>query len=88
MSGQEKIKALFENLGRPTLRGVRKCPKCGTLNGTRGTSCKNKSCDVIFKEKNSKKVHNADAVRILTGSTTQVLSISVNNQSINNPKHC
>ena len=37
---------------------VRKCPKCGTYNGTRGLSCKNKQCDMVFKEaeqKNNKK---------------------------------
>ena len=37
---------------------IRKCPKCGTYNGTRGLSCKNKQCDMVFKEaeqKNNKK---------------------------------
>lgn len=71
----EKIKALFGDLGKPTMRGVRKCPKCGTLNGTRGISCKNKSCDAVFKEKDLKKVHSAEAVKIITGSTVQVFSI-------------
>ena len=23
------------DIGRPTMRGVKKCPKCGTINGTR-----------------------------------------------------
>ena len=28
----------------------KECPKCGTINGTRGLSCKNRNCDMIFKE--------------------------------------
>ncbi|KAK3595314.1 hypothetical protein CHS0354_004467 [Potamilus streckersoni] len=75
MATPEKLKALFEDLGKPTLRGVRKCPKCGTYNGTRGISCKNKACDVIFKEKEKKKGHSADAVKIITGSAVQVFSV-------------
>ncbi|GAB1604005.1 uncharacterized protein C2orf42-like isoform X1 [Argonauta hians] len=75
MTTSEKLKALFEDLGKPTLRGVRKCPKCGTYNGTRGISCKNKACDVVFKEKERKRGHSADAVRIITGSTMQVFSV-------------
>ena len=75
MTTPDKFKALFGDLGKPTLRGVRKCPKCGTYNGTRGISCKNKSCDVIFKEKERKRGHSADAVKIITGSTEQVFSV-------------
>ncbi|ELU13840.1 hypothetical protein CAPTEDRAFT_18678 [Capitella teleta] len=61
-----KVKNILFNLGKPTLRGVRKCPKCGTLNGTRGISCKNKGCDMVFKEKDRKRGHSADAVKIIT----------------------
>ena len=71
----EKLKALFEDLGKPTMRGVRKCPKCGTYNGTRGISCKNKSCDVVFKDREKKRGHSADSVKIITGSTVQVFSV-------------
>lgn len=71
----EKLKALFEDLGKPTMRGVRKCPKCGTFNGTRGISCKNKNCDAVFKEREKKRGHSADAVKIITGSTVQVFSV-------------
>ncbi|KAL4232424.1 hypothetical protein ACF0H5_009991 [Mactra antiquata] len=74
-TSQEKMKSLFEDLGKPTLRGVRKCPKCGTYNGTRGISCKNKQCDVVFKEKEKKKSSSCDAVKIVTGSTVQVFSV-------------
>lgn len=72
---QEKRKSLFDDLGKATLRGVRKCPKCGTFNGTRGISCKNKLCDVVFKEKEKKKSHSVDGVKIVTGSTVQVFSV-------------
>ena len=72
---QDKIKSLFEDLGKATLRGVRKCPKCGTFNGTRGISCKNKLCDVVFKEKEKKKCNSVEAVKIVTGSSVQVFSV-------------
>ncbi|XP_074641628.1 uncharacterized protein C2orf42-like [Tubulanus polymorphus] len=72
----DKLKALFGDLGKPTMRGVRKCPKCGTYNGTRGISCKNKTCNAIFKDRDSKKKgHSAEAVKIVTGSTVQVFSV-------------
>ncbi|CAB4061122.1 unnamed protein product [Lepeophtheirus salmonis] len=44
--------SLFGGLGKATRRGIRKCPKCNTVNGTRGLSCKNKSCEFVFKEPN------------------------------------
>lgn len=37
------------NLGRATLRGIRKCPQCGIYNGTRGLSCKNKACGIKLR---------------------------------------
>lgn len=75
-TSQLKMKSLFEDLGKATLRGVRKCPKCGTFNGTRGISCKNKLCDVVFKDKEKKKCQKGvEAVKIVTGSTVQVFSV-------------
>ena len=72
----DKIKTLFGDLGKPTLRGVRKCPKCGTYNGTRGISCKNKMCDAVFKDRlEKKKSHSVESVKIITGSTVQVFSV-------------
>ncbi|XP_070706793.1 uncharacterized protein C2orf42 homolog isoform X2 [Pempheris klunzingeri] len=52
--------AFLSNLGRATLRGIRKCPQCGIYNGTRGLSCKNKACGISLRNasvpgKNSKK---------------------------------
>ena len=49
-STSAKAKLLLSGLGKATRRGVRRCPKCGTINGTRGLSCKNRNCDMIFKE--------------------------------------
>jgi hypothetical protein len=43
------IRLLLKDLGKATQRGVRKCPKCSTFNGTRGHKCKNKSCNHSFK---------------------------------------
>lgn len=41
--------AFLSNLGRATLRGIRKCPQCGIYNGTRGLSCKNKACGISLR---------------------------------------
>ncbi|KAL0275894.1 UNVERIFIED_CONTAM: hypothetical protein PYX00_003614 [Menopon gallinae] len=67
----------IHGLGRATLRGVKKCPKCGTSNGTRGTSCKNKSCDVVFKESGGRKKFSMEASRLDTGTSTRVYSVRV-----------
>lgn len=72
MPNEEKLRALLADLGKSTLRGVRRCPKCGTLNGIRGLSCKNKSCDVVFKEAGEKRKHSSEVCKIVTGTTTQV----------------
>ena len=50
MSLMKDLKPVFGDLGKATRRGVRKCPKCFTINGTRGLSCKNSLCDVVFKK--------------------------------------
>ncbi|XP_002735818.1 uncharacterized protein C2orf42-like [Saccoglossus kowalevskii] len=71
----EKPKITFEDLGRPTLRGVKRCHKCGTYNGTRGLSCKNKTCNAVFKDRQRRGGHSAEAVKIITGSTVQVFSV-------------
>ncbi|XP_061658043.1 uncharacterized protein C2orf42 homolog, partial [Syngnathoides biaculeatus] len=43
----------LSDLGRATLRGIRKCPGCGTYNGTRGLSCKNKVCGISLRNASS-----------------------------------
>ena len=44
------VESILSDLGRPTRRGIRKCPRCGMVNGTRGLSCKNRVCDMMFKD--------------------------------------
>ena len=60
------------DLGKPTMRGIRKCPKCGVYNGTRGLSCKNKACDMIFKEIGDSKKKPTEACKLYTGTNVQV----------------
>ena len=71
----DKMRELLKDLGKPTLRGVKKCPNCGTYNGIRGLSCKNKACNMVLRGAGRKKGHSADAVKIITGSTVQVFSV-------------
>ncbi|XP_057177360.1 uncharacterized protein C2orf42 homolog isoform X2 [Triplophysa rosa] len=44
-----KTPSFLSNLGKATLRGIRKCPQCGVYNGTRGLSCKNKACGTVLR---------------------------------------
>ncbi|XP_033632929.1 uncharacterized protein C2orf42-like [Asterias rubens] len=74
-SSTTKVKELLKDLGKPTLRGVKKCPSCGFYNGIRGLSCKNKACNMVLRGAGRKKGHSADAVKIMTGSTVQVFSV-------------
>uniref|UniRef100_A0A4X1WB28 Putative treble-clef zinc-finger domain-containing protein n=1 Tax=Sus scrofa TaxID=9823 RepID=A0A4X1WB28_PIG len=69
-----KVPAFLSDLGKATLRGIRKCPRCGTYNGTRGLSCKNKTCGTIFRY-GARKQPSAEAVKIITGSDLQVYSV-------------
>lgn len=64
---QEKTTKMFSDLGKPTQRGVKRCDKCGMLNGTRGIKCKNISCDQVFKTAESRKPHGPEAVKLHTG---------------------
>ncbi|XP_068609191.1 uncharacterized protein C2orf42 homolog [Brachionichthys hirsutus] len=41
--------AFLSDLGRATLRGIRRCPQCGVYNGTRGLRCKNKACGISLR---------------------------------------
>ncbi|KGL75700.1 Uncharacterized protein C2orf42, partial [Tinamus guttatus] len=69
-----KVPAFLSDLGKATLRGIRKCPRCGTYNGTRGLSCKNKTCGTVFRY-GARKQPSVDAVKIITGSDLQVYSV-------------
>ena len=67
MTDEIKKRQLFADLGKATRRGIRKCPQCGTINGTRGMSCKNSLCDMVFKESLDKPRRvNLDACKIIT----------------------
>nr|KAF6446072.1 hypothetical protein HJG63_001840 [Rousettus aegyptiacus] len=68
------VPAFLSDLGKATLRGIRKCPRCGTYNGTRGLSCKNKTCGTIFRY-GARKQPSIEAVKIITGSDLQVYSV-------------
>ncbi|XP_058864598.1 uncharacterized protein C2orf42 [Acipenser ruthenus] len=73
-----KTPPFLSNLGKPTLRGIRKCPQCGVYNGTRGLSCKNQRCGAVFRDGAGRSSSNrrqqqqpqpsAEAVRVVTGS--------------------
>ncbi|CAB0038595.1 unnamed protein product [Trichogramma brassicae] len=67
-STEERARTLLADLGKATLRGIRKCPKCGVYNGSRGSSCKNKSCLAVFKEPSSQ--DNGKARTLPNGTTT------------------
>ncbi|KAH0623035.1 hypothetical protein JD844_030933 [Phrynosoma platyrhinos] len=71
---RNKVPAFLSDLGKATLRGIRKCPRCGTYNGTRGLSCKNKTCGTVFRY-GTRKQTSIDAVKIITGSDLQVYSV-------------
>ncbi|XP_028129114.1 uncharacterized protein C2orf42 homolog isoform X2 [Diabrotica virgifera virgifera] len=58
---------LLSGLGKSTKRGIKKCPRCGTFNGTRSTVCKNKNCNVV----------NVDAVKLLTNTEKQLYSVKI-----------
>ncbi|BES96183.1 Chromosome 2 open reading frame 42 [Nesidiocoris tenuis] len=74
---EKTAKFMLSGLGKSTLRGIKRCPKCLTSNGTRSFSCKNKNCDVVFKEVGEKKKDSIDVCRLDTGTSTRVYSVKV-----------
>ncbi|XP_019728563.1 uncharacterized protein C2orf42 homolog isoform X2 [Hippocampus comes] len=71
-AGPASTPAFLSNLGRATLRGIRKCPRCGVYNGTRGLSCKNKACGISLRNATSGtrggRKGSVDAVRVIIDS--------------------
>ncbi|KAH1010428.1 uncharacterized protein C2orf42 homolog [Dendroctonus ponderosae] len=65
----------LQGLGKPTRRGVKKCPRCATFNGTRGLVCKNKQCAISLKA--SQDLADWEAVQLITGTVRQVYSVRV-----------
>jgi len=62
-------------IGKPTMRGIRKCPKCGTVNGTRGKACKNKICGMVFRSVSEVKKVAGEACQLNTGTEMQIYSV-------------
>ncbi|XP_039286485.1 uncharacterized protein C2orf42 [Nilaparvata lugens] len=77
MTPNDRMKALLSDLGKSTLRGIKKCPKCGTYNGTRGICCKNKACDAVFKEAGEKRKNSTEVCKLVTGYSTQIFSVRI-----------
>lgn len=69
-----KAPSFLSDLGKATLRGIRKCPGCGTYNGTRGLSCKNKTCGAVFRA-GTRRQPGAHAVRLQAGAHSQLYSV-------------
>ncbi|RZF45949.1 hypothetical protein LSTR_LSTR008326 [Laodelphax striatellus] len=77
MTPNDRLKSLLSDLGKSTLRGIKKCPKCGTYNGTRGLCCKNKACDAVFKEAGEKRKNSTEVCKLVTGYSTQIFSVRI-----------
>ncbi|XP_056313047.1 uncharacterized protein C2orf42 homolog isoform X2 [Danio aesculapii] len=69
---KRRTPAFLSNLGKATLRGIRKCPQCGFYNGTRGLSCKNKACGTVFRDVDNRtgrlKKGASEVVQVVTDS--------------------
>ncbi|XP_073807608.1 uncharacterized protein C2orf42 homolog isoform X4 [Danio rerio] len=69
---KRRTPAFLSNLGKATLRGIRKCPQCGYYNGTRGLSCKNKACGTVFRDVDHRTGHSkkgaSEVVQVVTDS--------------------
>ncbi|XP_064256591.1 uncharacterized protein C2orf42 homolog isoform X2 [Passer domesticus] len=72
--GRPQAPSFLSDLGKATLRGIRRCPRCGTFNGTRGLSCKNKACGAVLRA-GARRAPGADAVRLLSGAHGQLYSV-------------
>ncbi|KAM6331305.1 uncharacterized protein C2orf42-like [Alca torda] len=73
-SVRTKVPSFLSDLGKATLRGIRKCPRCGTYNSTRGLIRKSKTCGTVFRY-GTRKQPSVDAVKIITGSDFQIYSV-------------
>ncbi|XP_038603092.1 uncharacterized protein C2orf42 homolog isoform X2 [Tachyglossus aculeatus] len=73
-AGRSKVPAFLSDLGKATRRGIRKCPRCGTYNGTRGLSCKNQACAAVFRF-GARRQPGPLAVQVVTGSDPRLFSV-------------
>lgn len=71
-------------IGKATRRGIRKCNKCGVLNGTKSMVCKNKECDMIFKDSTEKKKSISDAIQLITMNIRKLYSVRISEQGLDN----
>lgn len=83
---ESNIRLLLKDLGKATQRGVRKCPKCLTLNGTRGIKCKNKECSHLFKVINNDnnydlKVLKSNDKKVIVNGLECIRCVTANNCS-------
>lgn len=58
------------------MRGIKRCPKCGTMNGCKGNVCKNKECNALLKDSISPKKL-SETCKLDTGTFTKVYSVRV-----------
>ena len=61
------------DLGKPTKRGIKRCPSCNTINGTRGARCKNKKCNIILRDNSSIKLMSATNLVSLVSTSSLAL---------------
>ncbi|KAK9880131.1 hypothetical protein WA026_008646 [Henosepilachna vigintioctopunctata] len=74
----------FESLGKATRRGIKKCNKCGIYNGTKSIACKNKYCDMIFKDSTEKRKVILDSVQLITSNLRKLYSVRVRDHGPDN----
>lgn len=78
---------MFGTLSHPiphTLRGIKKCPRCGCLNGNRSIKCKNKNCIQVLRQTELKKPLKIHAVQLITDDSnpeTKWFSVTVRGRS-------
>lgn len=82
----KKPRTFFSDLGKATKRGIKKCHNCGIYNGTRGIMCKNKQCNMVFKDGSSseKRKPNLEAIKLISSATRKVYSVRVRDRG---PEH-
>lgn len=80
----KKSRAVFSDLGKATKRGIKKCHNCGMYNGTRGIMCKNKQCNMVFKDGSEKRKPNLEAIKLISSATRKVYSVRVRDRG---PEH-
>lgn len=80
----KKARTILSDLGKATKRGIKKCHNCGMYNGTRGIMCKNKQCNMVFKDVSEKRKPNLEAIKLQTSPTRKVYSVRVRDRG---PEH-